>query len=58
MNPVETMPAHPASSQSDNSPRIESLRQQIATGSYRVDPNALADALIRHLQQNPRRRVA
>jgi anti-sigma28 factor (negative regulator of flagellin synthesis) len=37
---------------------IESLRRQIATGTYRVNSSALATALIEHMQRKQYRRAA
>jgi anti-sigma28 factor (negative regulator of flagellin synthesis) len=34
---------------------IESLRKQLASGSYQVNSSALAQALIEHMQQKQRR---
>jgi anti-sigma28 factor (negative regulator of flagellin synthesis) len=38
--------------------RIESLRRQIAAGTYRVNAQALASVLMEHMQQKQMRRAA
>ena len=57
---LESLPCKPTDNAAERTSRMEAIRQQIADGTYRVNSDALAEALIQRLQQKqkPRRRVA
>ena len=42
----------------DREARIESIRRQIAAGTYRVSSSTLAHALMQHMHQKQMRRAA
>jgi anti-sigma28 factor (negative regulator of flagellin synthesis) len=54
----QTLTPKPTENATERAARMASIRQQIADGTYRVNSDALAEALIQRLQQKSHRRVA
>ena len=58
MKKQEPLSQKPTENAAERTSRMEAIRQQLADGTYRVNSDALAEALIQRLEQKPRQRVA
>lgn len=56
--PLKNQTPKPTENATERASRMASIRQQLADGTYRVNSDALAEALIQQLQKKSHRRVA